>query len=64
MVKVEKLGDGPLGVGGVLRIEAPGFTWDAEYVSFDRPRRSAVKMIASRGRHPFAAMAGSWNRAS
>ncbi|MBI3271224.1 MAG: SRPBCC family protein [Planctomycetes bacterium] len=65
VARAEKLGDGPLRAGAVLRLTTPpqggaSFTWDAEYVTFDPPRKSAVKMAASTGLHPFRTMAGSW----
>lgn len=65
VVRVEKVTEGPLRAGSVIHIVTPpggkmAFFWDGEYASYDRPRRSAVKMIRSTGFHPFSAMAGSW----
>ena len=64
--RVEKRFTGPLMAGGILRITAtPGgplaFVADWEYISYQRPERSAVKLIAGiRGMNPFRHMAGSW----
>lgn len=65
VIRVEKVSEGPLGVGGRIRLVCPAvwplrFSWLGEYVSFQRPERSAVKQVETTFLGPFSSMAGTW----
>ncbi|MBI4245471.1 MAG: SRPBCC family protein [Planctomycetes bacterium] len=61
VISVERISEGDLKRGSILRLSCPGkFVWEGEYANFDRPNVTSVMMVKSSGIHPFKMLAGTW----